>query len=236
MLYLIYTNYLLWSVDYSWLDFAAINVDVLMLVIAQLSLLKLVILMVAPSLVIFFVYCCHFSDLNRVLLGFKCKNVKNSRKLSRRKTSRKVTFFLREHHRLVEYVLVASRFWSTAVGLFTVTNVPINLYMLGHLFRHGLHIEDLFTVVLILVMQFLGALNALIPIAQMSSALHSAGPLFVSVVQGLRMTPFTNGQPFHLKWKLAAYYEVIHSQRKISFHNGPFGTVTKVYILNVSYG
>lgn len=186
----------------------------------------MVVLIVAPSLVIFFVYCSHFSDINLIL---RC--IATSRKHSAN-ISRRITFFLREHHRLVEYVLFASRFWSTTVGLFTVTNVPINLYMLGHLFRNGLHLEDFFTIALILVMQFFGALNAFIPLARMSGYLHSAGPFFVPVVQRLKM--FSSKSGFYLKWKLAAYYEMIHSHKKISFNNGPFGTVTKMYICNVS--
>lgn len=228
---------------YSWGELLAISLDITLLEMTHFLLLKLFVLLVAPSLVIFFTYCSHFADLNKVLQG--CVNayklsknqVKNGSPASTTSFRRGVTFFLREHHRLVEYVLVGSRFWSVAVGISTVTNVPINLYILGHLFRNGVTLEEsLFSVALILVMQFLGALNALLPIARMSACLHSAAPLFVPAVQRLRMnTPSTGSAGFHLKWKLAAYYEVIHSGDKISFHNGSFGgVVTKMYIFEVS--
>lgn len=150
----------------------------------------------------------------------------NSKPMSRIRLVRFLLRFRRIHNKITNIVmLVNGNFISTPLLLFTVANIPLNVYIISYFYFKPITLVDHLTLGTFVVLQFLMAFLYLAPL------------LTVNLQQARLRKPFTqllqlSSTGIGGKLRLLAFCEIL-SSKKHGFTFGFFSVLTKFKVIKV---
>lgn len=140
----------------------------------------------------------------------------------------RVRRIIREHSRVIAYVVMGDRVWQPEFGIYVLTNLPIHSFIISFVYYRRVDTyADKLTVSAILGLQTFFSICSMLPLAYLSELIHCPSRLHVNVQQHLTANALDTTTSVHLKWKLLAHYETVHSHKKIGYKAGVFGVATK---------
>lgn len=151
-----------------------------------------------------------------------------SRKIDYHKFQLKIIWFLKTHHYQTTIFLKAtSKFWSRLFFLGSIPNLLANVNLIADLFFSRNTLEKLTVKFLLCLVQTGLGICITAFVAQGSHSLHLPSHKMATALRLLRQ------RNFRLKWKMLNYFEVIHSNKKISVTFGPLGDITYAKLAEV---
>lgn len=210
---------------YSPLSIALLQVDLLGLAYLYWSSFETAQFAVYYMKILSVLCCSHLKHLNALLASLVAD--RRSASIGRQwYLSVKLSFFAREHTKIVGLTRRSNEFASKALTCAAIADLSFSVYMLTMwLFKEMTFLARLLSAML-LIDQTCGFLLAILPMVAITGQIHRSAR-YLTAAQQIMRPPFQRR-----KLRILATYELVNSKRKVVYTIGALGKVTKMSMFN----